>query len=417
MFKKYGLHLLGWIILSSQLQAQMTLEDALKTAGENNPEIQAQRQLLSATKAGFWSAISPESPKIFAEVEGVPENSNYLKDYEKRKYGIVQEFDFPLSYFIYGRKNKHINNQQLAQLDWTIQQINNQIKKKFVRILVVDHKINTYQEIEKYTEESFQKARFRVLAGESSPYDSLKLSVDRRSIQNLVLKLEREHVLAIQKLSILLGLNPSEHLEITGNLNDSLIQLEDINHADSYKNHPLVKQASYHELELQSDYQLAWFNLFPKIEIKAFQIEVPEASPVNYKGGEIGLSLPLWFFLNGQGEIRKARHLKKHSQWHRIIQENQQQFHILKAKSEIATAKDHLEIIQKYSLKEAEELVRIATISYESGEMNYLELAEALKTYSEVKSDYIDALYNFYASIFDLELAIGKTLLDIKSFK
>jgi len=64
----------------------------------------------------------------------------------------------------------------------------------------------------------------------------------------------------------------------------------------------------------------------------------------------------------------------------------------------------------KSNLSQVEELVRIATRSYEEGEMGYLEVAEALRSMNKTKVGYSEALFSYLKAQADLEKAVGVSL-------
>ncbi len=74
--------------------------------------------------------------------------------------------------------------------------------------------------------------------------------------------------------------------------------------------------------------------------------------------------------------------------------------------------------VQNYvenTMQEVEELVRIATRSYEEGEMGYLEVAEAMRTLNRTKAGYLDVLYDYLSARADVEKAVGITGFELKS--
>ena len=56
--------------------------------------------------------------------------------------------------------------------------------------------------------------------------------------------------------------------------------------------------------------------------------------------------------------------------------------------------------------------MRIATRSYEEGEMGYLEVTEALRRLNSTKAGYYQALYNYQAALAELEKAVGTSLYE-----
>jgi len=416
MIKHFYLYAAGFFLSFTAIQGQtpISMDTAIEQALLHNPELRAQTSLFKAEQAGFWAAISPDSPRIFAEVEGVPVSGNWANDYNERKIGFAQEFDFPLAYWFHGSKARAAANQQRAMLDWTRSELTSRIKKQFVHILAIRTKQINLFEIQDLTEEMLQKARFRVLAGETAPYDSLKLSVERHSVANKVSRIQREYDLALQNLAFLIGWQNTEPFTITGQLEYHPVIFE-WDEASSSE-HPLVQQARFQEKQAAADRTLAWLDLLPKVEIRAFRIDIPEANPAEYRGGEIGLSFPFWGLFGGQGKIREAGHRAESSSWFRVLQQNKQHLQIAEARTAFDTAREQVETMQKSALREADELVRIATRSYEAGEMSYLDLTEALRTLSQIRTEYTNALNDYYVSLFDLETATGRAMISTDLF-
>ena len=63
-----------------------------------------------------------------------------------------------------------------------------------------------------------------------------------------------------------------------------------------------------------------------------------------------------------------------------------------------------------HTLKEVEELVRIATRSYEEGEMGYLEMSDALKSFNRIRVGYSESVFEYLSALADLEEAVGRPL-------
>jgi len=63
-------------------------------------------------------------------------------------------------------------------------------------------------------------------------------------------------------------------------------------------------------------------------------------------------------------------------------------------------------------LPQAEEVYRSASASYNAGEITYLEFLQARQTLISASSNYTNALFSYYRSIFTLEETIGQSLTD-----
>ena len=58
-------------------------------------------------------------------------------------------------------------------------------------------------------------------------------------------------------------------------------------------------------------------------------------------------------------------------------------------------------------MPEAAEILRQAKISYEEGAIDYVEYLQALQIVYDTKTQYYNALYNYYSTIFKLEKLIA----------
>lgn len=409
--------LAAFLMLHSTLlgETSLSLNAAIQHGLAYNPEIRAEQDGLKARQAGFWQAISPNSPQLFGEVEGVPENGNWLNDYQERKLGFAQEIEFPLLYWIRGKNATVSTKRQQIRLDWIKQNLICRIKKQFLHVLVLESKQNNLTTLHTLTGELLEKARFRVLSGETAPYDSLKLSVERRLIATQESRLSREHAQAIEELGILIGWPNSETPHVQGHL--TFIPIELFPPQFQVSDHPLVKNAGFMEKQAGMQHTMAWLDLMPSLELRLFQIDMSAVPDENFQGGEIGLSFPLWGLLGGQGKIRQSKHLAESARWFRILEENKQLSFFNKAKVALDNAAEQVISIKRYSLAEAKELVRIATYSYELGEMGYLEMVEAIRTLNHIQTEYVDALFHYYQAVFDLETATGHPLIEASLFE
>jgi len=148
--------------------------------------------------------------------------------------------------------------------------------------------------------------------------------------------------------------------------------------------------------------------------VSYFHQEFPrELSPKAW-GGEIGLSIPFWAFLKGQGKIREASHELEAAKWQVESKKIKVLLEVEKAYSKIIVAKRQVQNYQENMLREVEELVRIASRSYEEGEMSYLEVTEAFRSMSRTKAGYYDRLFEYCVAQADLEKAVGVSLLGDK---
>lgn len=394
----------------------LTLERAVEKAKANNPEIMKARQELKAAKADFWEGISPENPKLFIEFEGIPRSRHSLSEHGERKVGIVQELEFPLAYVYKGRWYRSEKNRKMAEFSSLENEVISSVKKKFFQVLLLQNQLQLYQEITGLTKELYRKAKIRVEAGESPRYDALKVKVDLAEVENRELAIQKELDVARKELALLIGRKGDEFIEVEGNLDylPITLNLDSLKYL-AQKNHPFLKEMSEHLNLHKTERNLAWIGLMPNFEVRYFQHEFQyEPLPKSW-GAEIGLSVPLFFFMKDQSRIRSSHYRVQAARWNFELEKRKILFKIEDAYSKLLLAEKQVQNYQENVLKEVEELVRIATRSYEEGEMGYLEVAEALRTLNRVKAGYSEALYEYLSAQAELERSVGITLFHINN--
>jgi len=406
--------LLSILIYSFASGQGLTLVHAIIEAKAKNPELMKVRQELKAAKTDFWEGISPENPKLFAEFEGIPRSRHSLSQYGEQKIGFVQELEFPLTYIYKGRWHRSEQNRKLAEYLSLENEIVSSVKKIFFQVLLLQNQLQLYREITGLTEELYRKAKIRVEAGESPRYDALKVKVDLAEVENRELAIQKELEVARNELALLLGRKGDRVLEIQGKLDYSPIvfNLDSLKYL-AQENHPFLKEMSEHLSLHKIERNLAWIGLMPNFEARYFQHEFQyEPIPKSW-GAEIGLSVPLWFFMKDQARIRSSHYRVQAAGWNFELQKRKILFKIEDAYSKLLLAEKQVQNYQENVLKEVEELVRIATRSYEEGEMGYLEVAEALRTLNRAKAGYSEALYEYLSAQAELERSVGTTLFNI----
>lgn len=411
---KIGFIFLILLLLPCFLNAQtINMDQALTEAVTHNPELISYEKKFRAAGASIWEAGTPGNPNFFMEYEGIPESSSSLDKFERRKIGIQQGIEFPLTYYYQAKKQHFKKRMSYANYLAKKQEIQNKVKKAFYKIILLKNQYELHENIYTLTQEMLQKARIRVVSGEASAYDTLKVKVDLAEVENHRVSIEKEYELALSKLNVLMGRDAASKVQVAGQLKfrnykialDSLLDL-------AGRFHPSLVNAQNQVYEKRTEQLLSWTSLLPDFELKYFKIESQDTPGQKFWGGELGISVPLFIFVSGQGKIRKATYNKSAAELDLLSKIREVQYEIRRAYSKMIVSEKHVRNYQKNTLQQVEELVRIATRSYEEGEMGYLEIAEALRSMNRGKVGYIEALYEYISAQADLEMAVGTNLFE-----
>jgi len=127
-------------------------------------------------------------------------------------------------------------------------------------------------------------------------------------------------------------------------------------------------------------------------------------------GGMIGLKVPLWFFQKQRYGVKEADAMLKSAQAGLQDMKNRVRFEVREAFLKVNAARAQLDIFDAGLLPQAEQALRVATASYQAGTQGFLTLLDSQRVLRELKISYNDALVNYYMTMADLELAVGKEL-------
>jgi cobalt-zinc-cadmium efflux system outer membrane protein len=144
---------------------------------------------------------------------------------------------------------------------------------------------------------------------------------------------------------------------------------------------------------------------------------VPDISPfVGYKrvaGSNtvlFGLSMPLGLRDRNQGGIARAEADEKSARAQREVVENRVRVEVETAFRFYEDTRDQVATFRDQLLRQADESQSITLAAYEEGATELFPVLEAQRTRSEIRQQYFRTLFDYQASILQLELAVGEEI-------
>lgn len=121
----------------------------------------------------------------------------------------------------------------------------------------------------------------------------------------------------------------------------------------------------------------------------------------------VGISIPLKFSNNRQGELKAAYYttLQSEAQYRQV--ELQVQTEVTQAYFNYQAAQQQVQQFNTGLLTEAKIILDGKVYSYRRGETTLLEVLNAQRTYNEVQQNYYQTLFNYAAALVELERAAG----------
>jgi cobalt-zinc-cadmium efflux system outer membrane protein len=123
-----------------------------------------------------------------------------------------------------------------------------------------------------------------------------------------------------------------------------------------------------------------------------------------------GLSIPLKTRDHNQAGIARAQADQRIAQAQLEFVRNHALAEVETAYAAFQTAREQVQTFRSELLDQAEESRSIALAAFQEGATALLPVLEAQRTRSEVRRQYFQTLFDYHASLTDLELAIGKDL-------
>jgi len=391
----------------------LTLNEAIEIGLKNNPEIKSAREKISAAKGRFWSGISLPSPEIGLSYEYVPVNTG-LRNFGERTFALSQSFEFPSNYFLRGSrlsKEEEILFYELKQGEIAIA---SQIKIAYYNVHAKKELLEIAEENLKIAEDFSRKADIRHNVGEGTNLERLTAKVQFTEAVNNLQSAKNELKTAFAKLNYSIG-NGKEKDEIF-TLADSLsftpilkFTLEELYNLSLSVN----QQIKISELKVSTsliEKTLAWSSLLPKFNLAYYKQTLDGDN--GFYGASFGISVPLWFLFEQRGQIQEAAANVNIADSELQLVRNEIYVRLKTIYNDYENNLRQIELYISDILTQAEEVYRSASASYNAGEITYLEFLQARQTLISASSNYTNALFSYYRSIFTLEETIGQSLTD-----
>jgi cobalt-zinc-cadmium efflux system outer membrane protein len=144
-------------------------------------------------------------------------------------------------------------------------------------------------------------------------------------------------------------------------------------------------------------------SLIPSVTISGlFQQEAAETAYL----ARLSVPIPLWY--RRQGEITGALSAKKRAEAEQVRIQNELVAAITESVEEAHAAQDRIEVFEKGLLKQAEETLRIARISFQQGAASLLEFIDAQRVHRQMLLEYTQARASFSVEVARLERWTGE---------
>ena len=378
--------IIGFMSISSLLSAQVqqiSYEEALQLALENAPALKTSDLQIQQKELLLGSGFSPPKAQIFYNGDGLGRNG----DFAEHSFGVQQRIHLPKVYRV--QNDLHKANLQLTAetRNITALTIQQEVARIYSDWIALQEKTQLFYQFDRLYTRFLNIAQQRVLVGAANALEPL-------AIQN---ELEMLRIKQQQSFTLIQGQEKQlqYYLNTTKGLNareDTLLRIPLKSLDSAIVDHPTL--AYFRQLEQVGTAQqaAAKTQLLPDFTLGYATQIFSGIGGLN--AVQIGLNIPL--FRKGQRKRIEAAGLQG-----AIAREqfNSQQFQLQSQLNqlfiELQSLEQALQFYEQKGQQYSKELIRLASLNYQSGEITYLAFLQALEQTFELSFQYLDQLQQY----------------------
>jgi outer membrane protein, heavy metal efflux system len=361
----------------------LTLDEAVRLALANNPELRASGARVDAAAGRAYQAKKWSNPELELMAEDWPVSSGRGFSDAKQTIGIAQTLPFP------GKKSldRQVGGAGVrlseAELALFRTELVRDVKAGFCRVLASERLVAVAAQLVAVAESSAATARKRVEAGAAAYQEQLRAEVQWEHARTELTGFERELAAARQVFATVLGRDDLKDAALSGALAErSDAGLLGDTAAERLASHPSVSgaQANLDRARLQS--RRARLDPYPdvKVGLAGGRIGATDESII-----QLGFSVPLPILDRGKGKQQEARANVRVAEAELQAVQQQLQREWANARERYRTAAEQVANYRERILPKAEAALRLVQTGFEQGKFNFIDLADTQRTTAEAR--------------------------------
>jgi outer membrane protein, heavy metal efflux system len=404
--------LTSFVFVGSTAQAQqsgmpLTLQAVVDVYMKKNLDLQAARYRLERTRADQIVSLLRPNPGLTITAENLPFTgpTPFSRLYEvSALYSETIELGGKRE--LRGRVANLTVSTAEAQFEDAMRRGLAEVKRLYYDALLARYNVEVANENRQTFEQLVQFNLTRFQEGAIPEIDLIKVRLERMKVDSAVRQAELNYRQAGIRLLEKLGESDYPKPDIRGELDFRIanLDLESLRRLASNER-PDVRAAAQ-EVEAASE-RLALERARAKPDVSPFA-GYKRIGPDNTL--LFGVSVPLKIRDRNQAGIARAETDVKTAQARLQLARNHAVAEVEAAYEAFQLTRDQIQTFQNELLRQADESRTITLAAYEEGGTELLPVLDAQRTRSEVRQQYFKTLFDYQASIIDLELAVGREL-------
>jgi outer membrane protein TolC len=396
----------------------ITLAQAVRMALESNPELAAARQRVQAARARADQAGYLEDPEISVQSWSIPLHKPLdFNRADTNMVGIQQKLPFPGK-----RKLKsEIARQEARMVDSDYRakerEIVSQVKMAYADLFLAARSRDAYKDQLEILGRARRTVEALYQVGKAPQQDLLKTQVEETTIQNTLIQVNRERLIAEARLNSLLfrpsrsEIAPESALKLP-DISFDLVSLEGL----AEENRPEIQSAGLEVKRAEAGVALAEKNRkYPDFMVGWMWWHMPTGEVRNSHQGTVNITVPFspWTSGRHRAETAEAQSVLETARAGRLAVMNTTRQEIQEAHAKTEAAMNSLKLYREGLMPQAELALQSALSAYETGRAGFTAVLEAERTVTETRLNYYQTQAQLLQNLGALERAIGTDLTRI----
>ena len=380
----------------------LSLAKAIELALEGNPEVAAAKRQWEATEGQVLQGRSRPNPELAYSLE------------DARSKTRTQSWQLNLPLELGGKraartkaaeKSREQAQAQLAELKATVRA---NVAAAYFDVLTAQERLVLARDSAALAKSSTDTVSKRVAAGKVSPVEESKARVAEAGVRVELAQAASEQRNALSRLFALLGRIDAPYTVLEGKAENlpsvpSLVDLQPL-----IASSPGVVLA---RIEVDRRKALTDLEQSKRVPDVTVSVGMQRSNETQRNVLLFGVSVPLPVFDRNQGNLLEA--LKLEDKARDELQAATVRLHseVAQARERLSTITAEVQSLQQEVLPGAKSAYDAATIGFENGKFNFLEVLDAQRTYFTAKSQYLKALGEAHRAAADIDRLLGASMV------
>ena len=380
----------------------LSLAKAIELALEGNPEVAAAKRQWEATEGQVLQGRSRPNPELAYSLE------------DTRSKTRTQSWQLNLPVELGGKraartkaaeKTREQAQAQLAELQATVRA---NVAAAYFDVLTAQERLVLARDSAALAKSSTDTVSKRVAAGKVSPVEESKARVAEAGVRVELAQAASEQRNALSRLFALLGRIDAPYTVLEGKAENlpSVPSLADLQ--------PLISSAPgvvLARIEVDRRKALSDLEQSKRVPDVTVSVGMQRSNETQRNVLLFGVSVPLPIFDRNQGNLLEA--LKLEDKARDELQAASVRLHseVAQGQERLSTITAEVQSLQQEVLPGAKSAYDAATIGFENGKFNFLEVLDAQRTYFTAKSQYLKALGEAHRAAADIDRLLGASMV------